>query len=308
MRRKYLPKGHQASPALQMFVSRSVELPMFLSALKHMHETIATLRQSRCTFRALSRSEDARMQGLSVIKYGLKGNGTGTAGGIARAEPLEVMGLQKWDSKGGSLSSQTPTATAHIENNRSGCELTPVQLPWFALQVRTKHELSIANSLRGRGYDLLVPLYQRRRVWSDRIKVVDAPLFPGYLFCRLNIQHRLPVLMTPGVIQIVGDKRRLVPVDEAEINAIQAMVTSGLPHQPWPFLRAGDRVQIERGPLRGLEGILVEVRGTHRLILSVTLVQRSVAVEIDSAFVKSLRTAPPSPTSTKPALCNSRLV
>jgi transcription antitermination factor NusG len=183
----------------------------------------------------------------------------------------------------------------HIENSDStGRELAGTQFPWFALQVRAKHELSIANSLRGRGYDPLVPLYQCRRFWSDRIKVVDAPLFPGYLFCRLNIQHRLPVLMTAGVVQIVGYKHRPTPVDETEIDAIQTMIASGLPNQPWPFLRVGDRVQIEGGPLRGLGGILVEVRGAHRLILSVTLVQRSVAVEIDSAFVKSLRpTLPP---------------
>lgn len=190
------------------------------------------------------------------------------------------------------MSNQARAGAEYGENlNASGSELTTEQLPWFAMQVRAKHELSIANSLRGRGYDPLVPLYPCRRFWSDRIKVVDAPLFPGYLFCRLNIQDRLPVLMTPGVIQIVGQKRRPVPVDEAEISAIQTMITSGLANEPWPFLQLGDRVRIERGPLRGIEGILVEVRGAHRLILSVTLVQRSVAVEIDSAFVKSLRPA-----------------
>jgi len=174
----------------------------------------------------------------------------------------------------------------------SGGDLTSAQFPWFALQVRAKHELVVANFLRGRGYDPFVPLYQCRKIWSDRIKVVNASLFPGYLFCRLDVNHRLPVLTTPGVIQIVGQKHLPAPVDEAEINAIQTMVTSGLPNQPWPFLQVGDRVRIDGGPLRGIEGILVEVRGTHRLILSVTLVQRSVAVEIDSAFVKSLRSAP----------------
>ena len=182
-----------------------------------------------------------------------------------------------------------------MENlHASEAELTSAQFPWFALQVRTKHELGVASLLRGRGYAPFVPLYQCRKRWSDRIKVVEASLFPGYLFCRLNIQNRLPVLMTPGVTQIVGYSRVPVPVDEAEINAIQTMVASGLPNQPWPFLQVGDRVQIEWGPLRGLEGILLEVRGAHRLVLSVTLLQRSVAVEIDPAFVKSLRSAPPS--------------
>lgn len=183
-----------------------------------------------------------------------------------------------------------------MENPRTNeAELAGGQFPWFALQVRTKHELGVASLLRGRGYAPFVPLYQCRKRWSDRIKVVDAPLFPGYLFCRLNLQNRLPVLMTPGVTQIVGYSRVPIPVDEAEINAIQAMVASGLPNQPWPFLQVGERVQIERGPLRGLEGILLEVRGAHRLVLSVTLLQRSVAVEIDPAFVKSLRPGPPGP-------------
>jgi len=164
--------------------------------------------------------------------------------------------------------------------------------PWFALQVRARHEVGVANFLSGKGYEPFVPLYQSRRRWSDRIKVVDAPLFPGYLFCRFDINNRLPILTTPGVIQIVGFNRMPVPVDEAEIGAIQSLVASGFPSQPWPFLHAGDRVQIDSGPLRGLEGILVELKGSHRLIVSVTLLQRSVAVEIDSALVKAVRSAP----------------
>ncbi len=170
-------------------------------------------------------------------------------------------------------------------------EITGDRFPWFALQVHTKHELGVADLLRGRGYAPFVPLYQCRKQWSDRIKIIDAPLFPGYLFCRLNIQNRLPVLMTPGVNQIVGYSKTPTPVDEAEISAIKVLIASGLPNQPWPFLRAGDRVHIERGPLHGLEGILLEVRGTHRLVLSVTLLQRSVAVEIDPAFVRSIETS-----------------
>ncbi len=212
--------------------------------------------------------------------------------GIARAELVE-QGSESWDSKGGSLelfSSEGAPVTG--SRDESPGELTGPQYPWFALQVHTKHELSVADFLRSRGYDPFVPVYPCRKRWSDRIKVVDAPLFPGYMFCRLNLRYRLPALMTPGVIRIVGRNRLPLPVDESEINAIQTVVSSEIPNQPWPFLRAGDRVQIDRGPLRGLEGILLEVRGVRRLILSITLVQRSVAVEIDSAFVKSLRPVP----------------
>lgn len=164
--------------------------------------------------------------------------------------------------------------------------------PWFALQVKARHEANVVEHLDGKGYEWFLPLYKLRKRWSDRIKEVEAPLFPGYLFCRLNPQNRLPILKTPGVIQIVGYNRVPIAVDELEIQAIQRMVASGIPNHPWPFLEAGDRVRIESGPLSGLEGILVDFKGNHRLVLSVTLLQRSVAVEIDSAFVSSLRSAP----------------
>ena len=167
-------------------------------------------------------------------------------------------------------------------------ELTGVQFPWFALQVRTQHELTVANVLRGKGYAPFAPLYTCRRQWSDRVKVRETPLFPGYLFCRLNLQNRLPILTTPGVTQIVGYGRVPAEVNEAEINSLQTMVASGLPSRPWPFLQAGDLVEIERGPLRGLKGILLEVRGSNRMVLSITLLKRSVAVEIDPTIVKSL--------------------
>jgi transcription antitermination factor NusG len=165
---------------------------------------------------------------------------------------------------------------------------------WYALQVRSRFEMSVANQLRGMGYEEFLPLYECRKRWSDRIKVVQAPLFPGYLFCRLDLQIRLPILKTPGVIQIVGHNRQPIPVDDEEVKSIQTLVSSGIPNQPWPFLKAGERVRIEAGPLRGLEGVLVEFKGNHRLILSVSLLQRSVAVEMDAAFVRSeLASLPP---------------
>jgi transcription antitermination factor NusG len=164
-----------------------------------------------------------------------------------------------------------------------------VKYPWFALQVRARHEQGVADHLQGKGYEWFLPLYKCRKRWSDRVKTVDAPLFPGYLFCRFNAQDRLPILKTPGVMQIVGFNGLPAAVDESEINAIQTLIKSGVPSQPWPFLATGDRVRIESGPFRELEGILVKSKGDHRLVLSVLLLQRSVAVEIDSAFVTPLR-------------------
>src|SRR5271155_1067735 len=167
------------------------------------------------------------------------------------------------------------------------------QFPWFALQVRTRQEAGVAQQLSGQGYERFLPLYRLRKRWSDRIKELDAPLFPGYLFCRFNPQDRLPILKTPGVMQIVGFNNGPAVVDESEIRSIQTLVATGAPHQPWPFLAAGDRVRIESGPLLGLEGILTEVRRSYRLVLSVTLLQRSVAVEIDSASVTAINPSRP---------------
>jgi len=170
-------------------------------------------------------------------------------------------------------------------------ERVAARFPWFALQVRTQHERGVAEFLRGSGFEWFLPLYKCRKRWSDRIKEVEIPLFPGYLFCRFDPTNRLPILKTPGVIQIVGFNREPSVIDENEISAIQTLVSSGIPNQPWPYLHTGDRVQIESGPLRGMSGILTDFKGKHRLIVSITLLQRAVAVEIDSALVTPQRAA-----------------
>ena len=163
-----------------------------------------------------------------------------------------------------------------------------VKLPWFALQVRARQEAGVGEQLKGQGYERFLPFYKVRKRWSDRIKEMEAPLFPGYLFCRFNPHDRLPILKTPGVIQIVGFNNTPAAVDDDEILSIQRLVASGVQHQPCPFLTVGDRVRISAGPLLGLEGLLTDIKGSHRLVLSVSLLQRSVAVEIDSAFITPL--------------------
>lgn len=169
--------------------------------------------------------------------------------------------------------------------SRADTTTSEAKLPWFALSVRTRHEAYVAEFLQGKGYEWFLPLYKCRKRWSDRIKEVEAPLFPGYLFCRFDAQDRLPILKTPGVMQIIGCNRCPIPVDEAEINAVQRLVASGVEHGPWPFLHAGDAVEIQSGPLRGIQGVLIGFKGNYRLIVSVSLLQRSVAVEIDAGFV-----------------------
>lgn len=151
---------------------------------------------------------------------------------------------------------------------------------WFALRVRPRCEKAVAEALRGKGYEEFLPLYRERRRWSDRVADVDLPLFPGYVFSRFDVQKRLPILKTPGVMLVVGIGRIPQPVDESEIEALQILVRSRLDVQPWPYLHIGQRVRILRGPLAGAEGILTAVKKQSRLLVSVTLLQRSVAVEI----------------------------
>ena len=158
-------------------------------------------------------------------------------------------------------------------------------LSWFALNTKFRYENYVAKQLSAKGYEILLPLYRCRRRWSDRMKNVDLPLFPGYLFCRFDANDRLPILTTPGMIQVVGFGRTPVAVEDSEIIAIQRAISSDLTREPWPYLQVGEKVRVECGALRGVEGILLSVKGGHRLVLSVKLLQRSVAVEMNSAWV-----------------------
>lgn len=166
---------------------------------------------------------------------------------------------------------------------------------WFAIRVRPQAERVVATVARFKGFEEFLPLYKARRRWSDRFKWVDLPLFPGYLFCKLHEGSRLPILTIPGVLHFVGIGKVPVSIDDAEIAAIQAAIASGLSAEPWPFLNVGQRVRIEEGPLTGAEGILIEVRKKHRIIVSVGLLQRSIAVEIERCWARPLDTSRPKP-------------
>jgi len=162
---------------------------------------------------------------------------------------------------------------------------------WYALRVKSHCERMTAAGLRSRGYEEFLPTYRLRRRWSDRWMDLELPLFPGYVFCRFDPRDRLPILKIPSLVHIVGLGKTPSPVDEHEIEAIQAIVRSGLAAQPWPYVKVGDWVRVEYGSLCGLEGILIEVKKRHRLVVSVTLLQRSVAVEIDRDWVSLARPA-----------------
>ena len=153
-------------------------------------------------------------------------------------------------------------------------------LNWYALRVRPRCEKLVSDALRRKGFEEFLPQHKERRRWSDRITTVEMPLFAGYLFCRFDAQQRLPILTTPGVLLVVGAGRTPQPIDDDEISSLQILGASDLPLDAWPYLHIGERVQIVSGPLAGAEGILLSVKAQHRLVVSVTLLQRSVAVQI----------------------------
>jgi len=143
-----------------------------------------------------------------------------------------------------------------------------------------------------RGYEEFSPSYTVERRWSDRKKEIEQFLFPGYVFCRVDPQNRLPVLSAPGVVGLVGCGKIPVPIPEDEIERIRRMVQSGLLVSPWPFLEAGQTVLIERGPLTGIEGVLEEVKGKCRLVVSISLLRRSVSAEVDRHWVRPVKASP----------------
>jgi transcription antitermination factor NusG len=159
---------------------------------------------------------------------------------------------------------------------------------WYAIRVRSNFQQTTAMFLTSTGYKVFSPSYQERRQGCDRVRRVDVPLFPGYLFCHLDVEKRLPVLQTPGVMNIVGYGKEFVPVSDEEIEAVRVIAASPLA-RPLPYLTVGETVRIMRGPLAGVEGILLEMKNEYRLIVSVHLLQRSVGAEVSLEWVEPVK-------------------
>ena len=162
----------------------------------------------------------------------------------------------------------------------------PVALPWYALQTKARHEKSVSNHLKMQGMEEFLPLYKSRREWSDRVTVVELPLFGGYVFCRLDRRSMVSALSTPGVIHVLGYGTEPAPVPDIEISAIRRLLSSKMPATPCPYLKTGVTVRIRHGAMQGLEGRLERVKNSCRLVLSVHLLQRSVALEVDPESVE----------------------
>jgi transcription antitermination factor NusG len=161
-------------------------------------------------------------------------------------------------------------------------------LDWWALYTRHQHERAVADMLSAKGFEVFLPLYESIRRWKDRQKLLSLPLFPCYVFVRGGLNRRLQVITTPGVHMILSHGEHVAVIPENEIQAIRRTVEGPYRMEPHPFLRCGDRVRVTRGSLQGVEGILVRKKNQCRLVLSVDMLAKSVAVEINATDVESV--------------------
>jgi len=161
---------------------------------------------------------------------------------------------------------------------------------WWALYTRHQHEKTVAEMLSAKGFEVFLPLYESVRRWKDRKKMITLPLFPCYVFVRGGLQRRLQVVTTPGVHMILFHGEQVAMIPGVEIEAIRKAVEGPLRVEPHPFLKCGERVRVTRGSLLGVEGILVRKKNLYRLVLSVDMMAKSVAVEIDATDVEPVTT------------------
>jgi len=184
-----------------------------------------------------------------------------------------------------------------MQRANTPAEALDLRFFWYALYTRHQHEKNVARSLSGKGFEVFLPLYTAVHRWKDRDKQLSLPLFPCYIFLRNPTERWQSILATPGVYSLVGFAKRPATSACDEINAVKRVVGSSLNLEPHPFLQCGDRVRLMAGPLEGLEGLLVRKKSTWKLVVSVEMLQRAVAVEVDATMVERVaaRTAEVTP-------------
>jgi transcription antitermination factor NusG len=154
---------------------------------------------------------------------------------------------------------------------------------WYVLYTCVHHEKKVAEQISRRNFSCFLPLYRTVRRWKDRRKELELALFPGYVFVRMSLQHKLKVLELPGVVNLVSFNGQPAVLPANEIEALRDRLSKSLKVEPHPYLRRGRRVRVRTGALEGLEGIVVRRKDRCRVVFSIDLIQRSLAVEVDEA-------------------------
>jgi transcription antitermination factor NusG len=163
------------------------------------------------------------------------------------------------------------------------------QPQWYAVYTRSRHEKIVGRQLERGSVDHFLPLYETVRRWKDRRAKVQLPLFSGYLFVHISLRNRLRVLQLPGVVGLVGSNGVPIALPQSDIEAIREALRHGVHAEPHRYLKVGSRVRIKAGPLEGLTGILRMKKGQLRVVVSVELIMRSIAVDVDAADVEPIK-------------------
>lgn len=166
----------------------------------------------------------------------------------------------------------------------SHCELKSGD-DWYVAMTQPRHEKAVAHRLPVSGVECFLPIYDVVRRWKDRKKVVQLPLFPGYVFARFAAHKKLAVISDPGVLGIISFGGEFASVSDSQVSALRISVERRLRMEPYPYLRAGSRVRISNGAFAGVEGTLIKSKNRYTFILSIDLIQRSVRVEIEAPDV-----------------------
>jgi len=175
----------------------------------------------------------------------------------------------------------------HFEVNSFPEDRGASQYPWYALYTRHQHEKMVAKILAAKGFETFLPLHTAGHHWKDRTKVISVPLFPCYVFLTGALEHRrLQIVTTPGVYGLVLSAGQPAVIPVVEMEAIRRVVESGARLEPHPFLKCGDKVRIKSGPLVGIQGILVRKKNMCRLVLSVEMLGKAAAMEVDAFEVE----------------------
>jgi len=162
---------------------------------------------------------------------------------------------------------------------------------WYALHTRPRHEKIVNQRLSERGVQTFLPLIEQVRRWSDRKKILELPLFSGYVFakCTSHRNERLKAVRVDGVLELVGGRGEGSPIPEDQVEAVRTLLGKNVPWSLHPYLEIGQRVRITSGPLNGVEGILMARQGERTLVISVNAIQRSLAIRVEGCELEALK-------------------
>ncbi len=181
-----------------------------------------------------------------------------------------------------------PSISEQSDLERAQLPIEFVEPRWYVAHTSANHEKRVTQQLLERSVEHFLPLYDSVRRWKDRRMKLQVPLFPGYVFVRLPLRDRLKVLQIPGVARLISFNGQPAALPDNEIEALRAGLAAQLRAEPHPYLTVGRRVRVRRGPLEGVEGILIRKKNAYRVVLSLDVIMRSASVEVDASDLERI--------------------